>query len=304
MNLRFLETFIWVARLRSFGGTAQRLGATQAAVSNRIAALERELGVRLFERDPRAVRLTPEGQALLARAEEIVRLSQDFVGGLSRGEAMRGRVSIATVDSIVHSWLPGLIQRIGTTWPAIDVDLIVESSLNIAAQLQEGRVDLGLIMGPVVAQGIENHEICSLRCSWFAGPRLGLPAGRLTIAALAAHPILAFSRGSQPYRTLERILQAAGVARPRLHSLNSIATMVRLARDGLGSTLLPDAVIPQLARRGDLRRLDVDMLFPPLVFHAVCGATPRQGIAQAIAAMAREEAARFDAPNHAKGRVG
>lgn len=301
MNLRFLETFIWVARLRSFGGTAKRLGATQAAVSNRIAALERELGVRLFERDPRAVRLTPEGQALVARAEEIVRLSQDLIGGVGRGEALRGRFSIATVDSIVHSWLPGLIKRIGTTWPALEVDLIVESSLNIAAQLQEGRVDLGLIMGPVLAQGIENQEVCSLRCSWFASPRLGLPAGRLTVADLAAHPILGFSRGSPPYRTVERILAAAGVARPQLHSLNSIATMVRLARDGLGSTLLPDAVIPQLARRGELRRLDVDTPFPPLVFHAVSGATLRQGIVQAIATMAREEAARLEPFSHRCG---
>ena len=63
MNLRFLETFLWVARLNSFSATADRLHTTQAAVSNRIAALERELGIRLFDRDLRSVRLTPEGRA-------------------------------------------------------------------------------------------------------------------------------------------------------------------------------------------------------------------------------------------------
>lgn len=54
MNLRFLETFVWVARLKSFRLTAEKLFTTQASVSSRIAALEADLGVRLLLRDSRA----------------------------------------------------------------------------------------------------------------------------------------------------------------------------------------------------------------------------------------------------------
>lgn len=61
MNLRFLETFVWVARLKSFRLTAEKLFTTQASVSSRIAALEADLGVKLLLRDSRGVSLTPEG---------------------------------------------------------------------------------------------------------------------------------------------------------------------------------------------------------------------------------------------------
>ena len=73
LNLKFLETFVWVARLRNFSLAAEKLCTTQAAVSNRIATLERELGVRLFERDLRTVSLTPHGQRALPQAEAIMR---------------------------------------------------------------------------------------------------------------------------------------------------------------------------------------------------------------------------------------
>lgn len=72
MNLRFLETFVWVARLRSFRLTADKLFTTQASISARIAALEEELGVRLFDRDTRGVQLTPDGHKVLEYADRMV----------------------------------------------------------------------------------------------------------------------------------------------------------------------------------------------------------------------------------------
>ena len=72
MNLKFLETFVWVARLKSFRLTAEKLFSTQASISSRIAVLEDELGVKLFVRDSRGVTLTPEGDKVLAYAERMM----------------------------------------------------------------------------------------------------------------------------------------------------------------------------------------------------------------------------------------
>ena len=72
MNLRFLETFVWVARLKSFRLTAEKLFTTQASVSSRIAALEADLGVKLLLRDSRGVSLTPEGGKVLEYAERML----------------------------------------------------------------------------------------------------------------------------------------------------------------------------------------------------------------------------------------
>lgn len=65
VNIKFLETFVWVARLKSFRLTAEKLFTTQASISSRIAALEDEMGVRLFVRDSKGVSLTSEGQRVL-----------------------------------------------------------------------------------------------------------------------------------------------------------------------------------------------------------------------------------------------
>src|SRR6478736_9841377 len=111
MNLRFVETFLWVARLGSFSAAAERLNTTQAAISNRIATLERDLGIRLFERDARCIRLTMLGQQAVAKAEDLVRVASEFREAVSKPGSLRGSIRIGTIDSIVHAWLPQFIDR-------------------------------------------------------------------------------------------------------------------------------------------------------------------------------------------------
>ncbi len=90
MNVRFLETFLWVARLNSFRLTAEKLFTTQASISNRIAALEEELGVKLFVRDNKGVRLTPDGDKVLEYAEQIVGRAHDLRMSLGQASGYEG----------------------------------------------------------------------------------------------------------------------------------------------------------------------------------------------------------------------
>ena len=68
MNLRFVEAFVWVARLKSITRSAEKLCLTQSAVSNRVAALEDELGITLLDRRERSFKLTPSGTRFLQYA--------------------------------------------------------------------------------------------------------------------------------------------------------------------------------------------------------------------------------------------
>lgn len=297
MNLRFLETFLWVAKLRSFSTAAEKLHTTQAAVSNRIATLERELGIRLFERDPRTVRLTPQGHTALKRAEEIVRLASEFRESVGDGARLRGQITIGTVDTIVYAWLPLLIEQMGNRYPSVSLDLNVDTSLNIARQLLEGTVDLGILMGPVVGADIRNIEICRFECQWFAATKLSIPAEPLELVDLVRFPILAYSKGSQPHHAIQRLLEAAGIATDgaRIYNTNSIATMIRLLCDGIGMTTLPPAVVREPLAAGLIRRVAVNARIPPLHFHAAYADRPGNPIPAAIAGMAAEIAADFQA---------
>jgi DNA-binding transcriptional LysR family regulator len=295
LNLKFLETFVWVARLRSFSLAAEKLCTTQAAVSNRIATLERDLGVRLLERDLRNVSLTPHGQRALPQAEAIVRMVGEFERAIGDANNLRGTVMIGAIDSIVYAWLPRLIERVKEAYPNVAIDLNVDTSINLARQIQDGQIDLGLIMGPVVAPHIRNIELCSFDCLWIAAPTLALKTGRLCIADLADYPIFAYSKGSQPHQAVLRAIDAADVApgAVRVFNSNSLATITRLIRDGVGVAVLPQVVVQEYLEKGELRILDVDARLPPLHFHVAFADNPGNALPSLIADMAVEVAAAF-----------
>ena len=295
MNLRFLETFVWVARLRSFSLAADKLATTQASVSNRIATLERELGVRLFERDLRNVSLTPKGQRALQQAEAIVRMAAEFERSVADPDQLGGNVRIGAADTIVHAWLPKLIDEIKCAYPKVNVDLTVDASLPLAHQIQDGRIDLALAMGPVVAPHIQNIALCAFECSWIGSPRLGLPERRLTLAELAHIPVFAFTRGSQPHQAVLRAMENAGlnVSEARIFHSNSLATMTRLVRDGVALAVMPAVVVREFLETGELGLLDVAASLPPLHFHAIFTDDPTNRLPALIAEMAVKTAARF-----------
>ena len=96
MNFKHIETFFWVAKLRSFSKTAEQQFTTQPAISSRIAAFEKELGVKLFEREGNnTVRLTPKGRELLPYAEKIMFLSKELANTANKSASFSGLLRIA-----------------------------------------------------------------------------------------------------------------------------------------------------------------------------------------------------------------
>src|SRR5262245_63968324 len=103
MNLRFIEAFVWVARLRSFRAASEKLHTTQTAISSRIASLESDFGVRLFERDKRTVTLTRSGEELLKYAEELLGISARMWRRLPIEPAMAEQSRLAPLKlSFIH----------------------------------------------------------------------------------------------------------------------------------------------------------------------------------------------------------
>lgn len=304
MNTRFLETFLWVARLRSFSAAAERLHTTQAAVSNRIATLERDLGVRLFDRDPRTVRLSPEGVKVLAQAEAIVRMTHELREQAGDGHALRGSISIGTIDTVVYTWLPALLARMKARYPGVNLDLAVDTSLAVARQLGDRQFDLALIVGPVHGPDLINLELMRLDYGWFAAPGLGLDGRRFELPDLIVHPLIGYSKGSQPYHTMMRLLTGAGLDPDsvRIYNTNSLATIVRLASSGAGIAAVPHAVVREPVARGELIEIDVAADLAPLPLHAVYAERPDNPLPAAVAAMAAEVAAAFPAASAGPGR--
>lgn len=292
MNLKFLETFIWVARLNSFSLAAERLHTTQAAVSHRIATLERELGIRLFERDTRDVRLTRLGIDAREHAERIVRLAADFRRRMSNPKGLVGTVRIGVIDTVVYSWLPALIERVREVYPDVVLELNAAITPEISDDLQNGRLDLGLMNGPVDAPGLVNQALCTFACRWVASPSMDVPEGPLGIADVARFPILSFPTASSRHGSVVSYFQRSGIENIRLHTA-SLATLIRLTTDGVGLAAIPIVTIERELVSGVLRELPVSTDFPPIPLYAMHLEFEDRPLPALIAQMAADCAAAF-----------
>jgi molybdate transport repressor ModE-like protein len=249
LDVRRLRVLREVARRGSFSAAAQALAYSQSAVSQQIAALEREAGARLVERHGRGIRLTDAGRTLVHRAEAILAelaAADAELGALAGLRA--GRVRVSTFASAASSLLPAAVTSLRTAHPAVEVELsLVEATEEAVGGLVAGRVDLVLLTHPAgqppAADRVEVHRL-------FVDPMLAvLPGGHrlarrrsLRLGDLAGEPwVLGGGPGCSDRATILRACHAAGFE-PRVmvdfptDDYNATHGMVAA---GAGVTLLP-----------------------------------------------------------------
>lgn len=256
MNLRFLETFVWVARLRSFRLTAEKLFTTQASVSSRIAALEADLGVKLLLRDSRGVSLTPEGAKVLEYAERMLDTAKAMKQSLDSDRAKTRRIRLGVMDTVIHTWMSALVAELGERYPQVEIELVADTALNLREQLQKGFLDVILQTDLLREQSIRSHDLARYPMGWIVAA--GSPHHRTyaSLAELARERIVTFSKNSRPHQEVLGLLQAAGAEAPRLNCVNSVAAITRLLRDGFGIGALPPALVDGELSRGELVLLE------------------------------------------------
>ncbi|TNE35211.1 MAG: LysR family transcriptional regulator [Alphaproteobacteria bacterium] len=269
INLTQLETFLWVASLRSFRKTAEKLNTTQPAISSRIAKLEETLGVRLFERDTSFIRLTTKGLELVPYAEKVLRSSTQLVDRIGYARNIAGTLRLGVSETIVHTWLKGFITGIGEKFPEIEISVAVNTTANLHKKLVERSLDFAFLLGPLADLRIENHDLLDFELIWVAAPSLGLsPNRRLTLNELTTQPLLAYAEETRPYVELKRALQKVVEQPPRIFPSSSLAAIIRMAVDGLGVAAIPRQVILPDLKDGRLQEIFCEWTPPRVKFTA------------------------------------
>ncbi|WP_097302396.1 LysR family transcriptional regulator [Pseudomonas chlororaphis] len=264
MNLKFLETFVWVARLKSFRLTADKLFTTQASISSRIAVLEGELGVKLFLRDSRGVTLTPEGLKVLDYAEQMMDTMQALKQSIETRSSKVGRIRIGVMDTVIHTWLSPLVARMMDSYPQVEIELVADTSLNLCDQLQKGFLDLVLQTDLLRQESIRSLELASHPMGWIVASNSIYNREYATLAELARERIITYSKNSLPHQEVLSLMQANGVSAPRLNCVNSVSAITRLLRDGFGIGALPPVLVSEELARGELTLLAIDQRPPNL----------------------------------------
>lgn len=293
MNLRFLETFVWVARLNSFSLAAEKLHASPATVSARIAALEQELGVKLFQRGGRDTTLTPQGEKALIGADKVLRVAAEFQQQLGGGHGVRETIRIGVIDSIAFSLLPLAIDKLRLTYPNLNLELHADTSLNLSRQLNEGKLHLALLMGHVEGVDIVSRPLFSIPAVCVAGASFECSSELVEMTSLVDMPIIAFPKGSSPYEIMRGYFARDVFQNMRISTSNSVATIIRMVADGLGVAILPEALVAEDIKRKSLKTLTLAHPFPPFEFHIAYIDTPETVLPSLVADLIGESAIEY-----------
>jgi DNA-binding transcriptional LysR family regulator len=263
MDSDALRTFLVVHQTGGFSSAAETLGRSQPAISRRIALLEDELRVPLFERAASGVTLTSAGRALLPHAERVLSALGDAAGaiaGVRSGTA--GPVSLAAVGTLAGPTLTPILQRFAAEHPGVELSIRTATSAEVSDLVRRGEASVGLRYLTDPSGDLECRQIGAEQMRVVCPPdhpRIGRPLASL--AELRDEMWFAFPNTYAARESFADNLfaqfQASGVGVVRWTPVDSQTAQKRLIEAGFGLALLPQSAVAEELRAGALATLDV-----------------------------------------------
>ena len=252
MDLATLNAFIAIAELGSFSEAAERLHLTQPAVSKRIASLEQQLNVRLFDRLGREVSLTEAGRALLPRAYQILNVLDDTRRALTNlnGE-ISGRLTLATSHHIGLHRLPPLLRAFTRAHPQVALDIQFLDSEVAYEEVLHGRAELAVItLAPETREPVHAVAVWDDPLDFVAAPEHPLARSQvISLADVAHHPAVFPGGNTFTHHIVRRLFEAQGLTPNIAMSTNYLETIKMMVSIGLAWSVLPRTMLDdQVAR--------------------------------------------------------
>lgn len=251
-TLRQLEFAVALAKHRHFGNAAEAVHVSQPGLSGQIRELEDRLGIRLFERDRRQVRVTPAGEEVVARAQAILRAvdEMNLAASLFAGK-VHGRMRLVAIPTMGPYLMPALTRAMKSRWPFVDLVLHEQRTAELLEDVRQGEMDMGLIALPyetgelhVDVLGEESFVLATSQGHKLSGTT---PA---PLSVLQNAPVLLLEEGHcLRDHALAVCQRLGGVAQREIHTA-SLSTLAQMVAAGTGVTLLPTSAVPVEARPG------------------------------------------------------
>nr|WP_272920864.1 LysR family transcriptional regulator [Streptomyces sp. SID5470] len=297
-------------RRGSLARTAEALHLTPSAVSQQIAALARETGVPLTEKDGRGVRLTGQARVLLGHADAIAAQLERARADLGAyGEGGRGSVTIGCLSSGILGLLPGVLRALADRLPQVRIDVMESEPPELFTALDAGQVDVAVAVHFAAAP--PHTDARYSRTELFTDVMdIAVPAGhrlagrdRVDLRELAAEAWIVGDARSCVGAVARSVCAAAGFTPDIRHAVNDWGALAALVEAGQGVALLPRMVRPVYASR-HLALLRVEGDPPPArhVFAAIrAGAEADAVLGVVLDQLHTTARAQIDFPNSRRG---
>jgi DNA-binding transcriptional LysR family regulator len=253
MELSDLVTFSTVARSGGITRAAAELNTVQSNVTQRVKALEAEIGAPLFERHSRGMTLTGAGRRLLPYAQRIAALSREAVLAARDDGEPKGPLAIGSMETTAAVRLPSLLARFHRRFPAVRLTVRTATTAELVAAVLDGALDGAFVAGPIdhaelAATTAFREELVLVTASrWksLAALRAGTPESGPTA--------LVFRTGCTYRQRLEQIFAEFGWPSAARFEFGTLDGMIGCVAADIGVTLLPRAVVERHHQNGDIR---------------------------------------------------
>lgn len=266
LSLSQIETFYWVARLKSLHAASRQQHLAQPTVSARIQELEGTLGYRLFERNAQGAELTPKGTAFLKKAEALLQLAD---GMLTEDAApMRGLLRLGSNESAALCGLSTFLGDLGERYPDLNVELTVDVGSILRGRLAAGGLDFAILTDPSTHPHVRDVLLGESEMCWVSAKGKVTQAGPLTPADMARMQLLTVPAPSSLHAVNMAWFSSARVSPPHLNTCNSLSVTLQMVVSGVAAAILPRAIVQRELDDGTIELLNVSRPVPSLPIYA------------------------------------
>jgi DNA-binding transcriptional LysR family regulator len=235
-----LKVFTAVAENLSFTRAADVMYLTQSAVSHQVARLERSLGVSLFEREGRTIKLTPAGRTLLQQARRVFASLEDARAAvLAAAHPDSGRLRIGASTTACQYLIPEALHEFRESFPAYSLQILPGDSPQIIERLLEGSLDLGVVIRSDRQPRLVHHNLFVDELGVLVSPlHPWARAGKVDRRDLPNQRMILYSRMSATFRLVERYFVRMHAALHDWIELGSMEAIKELVKLGLGISVV------------------------------------------------------------------
>ena len=268
MNVNFesYKVFYHVAKTLNFSEAAHKLFISQSAVSQSIKQLEDKLGIKLFFRHTKAVKLTAEGEMLFHHIGQAYNLIQAGEKRISELHSLSvGEVRIGASDTICKYYLLPYFRLFHEIYPKVKITVINRPSPICMELLNNGSVDVSVVNLPVEwdQAGFEVQGLKEIQDVFIAGsPFDGLKNRKVSLRELEAYPVLLLEKNSTTRNYFDELMVKHGVSILPEFELGSMDLLVELTKIGLGISFVTEDAATASIAQNELFKLEMIEAIP------------------------------------------